>query len=241
MATLESRTMLTGASGILLVDKPAQLSAHDVLKAVKSRFNLTKIGHGGTLEPNATGLFVLLVGEATCVANDVMGGDRAYQAVMRLGRVTNTQDAEGTVLEERAYADATREAFEAVLPEFRGDIFQTPPPFSVIKRPDRPSYDVVPAAPEDLKARLAHVYRLRVTDFTLPLVGLELLCSKGVNVRALVHDLGQRLGPGASLETLRRTACDRFRIEDAIGFMELLKLDAVSFKHRLLSVAGAFA
>ena len=100
MANLDTMAMLASVDGILLVDKPARISSHDVLKAVKTQFNLAKIGHGGTLEPNATGLLVLLVGDATAVANDVMGGDRRYTATIRLGRTTNTQDAEGETLAE---------------------------------------------------------------------------------------------------------------------------------------------
>lgn len=239
MANLDSRALLAAVDGILLVDKPAQISSHDVLKAIKTRFNLTKIGHGGTLEPNATGLLVLLVGDATCLANDVMGGDRAYQATMRLGRVTNTQDAEGETLAENPFDAVTREQLDAALPEFRGDIFQTPPPFSVMKRPDQPSYGIVPTDPAEAKARLVHVYRLAVTEFAPPRVSFDLLCTKGVCVRALAHDLGQQLGCGASLETLRRTTCGGFNVADAMGFMDVLKLDAVSFKHALRPVAGA--
>lgn len=239
MANLDSRALLAAVDGILLVDKPAQISSHDVLKAIKTRFNLTKIGHGGTLEPNATGLLVLLVGDATCLANDVMGGDRSYEATMRLGRVTNTQDAEGETLAENPFDAVTREQLDAALPEFRGDIFQTPPPFSVMKRPDQPSYGIVPTDPAEAKARLVHVYRLAVTEFAPPRVSFDLLCTKGVCVRALAHDLGQQLGCGASLETLRRTTCGGFNVADAMGFMDVLKLDAVSFKHALRPVAGA--
>ena len=239
MANLDSRALLAAVDGILLVDKPAQISSHDVLKAVKTRFNLTKIGHGGTLEPNATGLLVLLVGDATCLANDVMGGDRAYQATIQLGRTTNTQDAEGETLAEKPFDAVTHESLEAALPEFRGDIFQTPPPFSVMKRPDQPSYGIVPTDPAEAKARLVHVYRLAVTEFAPPRVSFDLLCTKGVCVRALAHDLGQMLGCGASLASLRRTKCAGFDVAQAMSFMDVLKLDAVSFKYALRPVAGA--
>ena len=240
MANLESIAMLAEVDGVLLVDKPANISSHDVVKAVKTRFNLVKIGHGGTLEPNATGLLVLLVGDATRLSGDIMGRDRAYEATVRLGRVTDTQDREGRVLSDGPAA-VTREQLDAALPEFRGDIFQTPPPFSVIKRPDMPTYDIVPTDPEDAKARLVHVYRLAVTAFEPPALAFELLCTKGVCVRALAHDLGQQLGCGASLETLRRTKCANFSVADAIGFMDLLKLDAIGFKDRVIPMAGALA
>ena len=228
------------ANGILIVDKPADWTSQDVVSKLRGVFHEKRVGHGGTLEPNATGLLVLLVGDATRLSGEIMGRDRAFEATVRLGRVTDTQDREGRVLAENAVAVA-RERLDAALPEFRGDIFQTPPPFSVIKRPDMPTYDIVPTDPEDAKARLVHVYRLAVTAFEPPAVSFEMLCTKGVCVRALAHDLGQALGCGASLETLRRTKCANFAVADAIGFMDLLKLDAVGFKDRVIPMAGALA
>lgn len=241
MANMESRAMLALVDGVLAVDKPANISSHDLVKSVKMHFNLPKIGHGGTLEPNATGLLVLLIGDATRFAGEVMGADRAYTAQIRLGRVTNTQDREGETLAEKPYDGVTREQFEAALPEFRGDIFQTPPPFSVMKRPDSPTYGIVPTDPDEAKARLVHVYRLVVREFAPPLVTLDLLCTKGVCVRALAHDLGQMLGCGACLESLRRTKCGKFDVANALGFMEAMKLDAVSFKQHVIPMAGALA
>jgi len=241
MARLDSIAMLAELDGLLLVDKPANISTHDVVKTVKQRFNLVKMGHGGTLEPNATGLVVLLVGDATKFSGDLMGRDRAYAATVRLGRVTDTQDREGNVLSESPCDAVTRERLDAALPEFRGDIFQTPPPFSVMKRPDAPSYGIVPTDPEDAKQRLVHVYRLSPTAFAPPLVTFDLVCTKGVCVRALAHDLGRALGCGASLEELRRTKLAKFSVDDAIGLMDLLKLDAVGFKARVIPMAGALA
>lgn len=241
MARLESIAMLAELDGVLLVDKPSNMSSHDVVKTVKSRFNLVKVGHGGTLEPNATGLLVLLVGDGTKFSGDIMGRDKAYSATIRLGRVTDTQDHEGRTLAESPFDAVDRERLDAVLPEFRGDIFQTPPPFTVIKRPDMPTYGIVPTDAEDAKARLVHVYRLAVTEFAPPFVSFDLICTKGVCVRALAHDLGQALGCGASLESLRRTKVAKFSVDNAIGFMDLLKLDAVGFKNRVIPMAGALA
>ena len=108
MANLDSIAMLAELDGLLLIDKPSNISSHDVVKVVKQRFNLVKIGHGGTLEPNATGLFVLLVGDATKFSNDLMGRDRAYTATVRLGRVTDTQDHEGNTLAENSFSATER-------------------------------------------------------------------------------------------------------------------------------------
>ena len=236
MARLESIAMLAELDGAVLVDKPANMASHDVVKAVKQHFNLVKVGHGGTLEPNATGLFVLLVGDGTRLASDLMGRDRAFTATIRLGRVTDTQDREGRTLSESPVS-VTREALDAALPEFRGDIFQTPPAFSTIKMTGHPGYDTVETPADERAARLVHVYRLAVTDFAPPRVAFEMSCTKGTVPRVLIHDLGQTLGCGASLDELRRTRCGKFSLDDAIGFMDLLKLDAPGFRARVIPMS----
>lgn len=241
MARLESIAMLAELDGAVLVDKPANMASHDVVKVVKQHFNLVKTGHGGTLEPNATGLFILLVGDGTRFASDLMGRDRAFTATIRLGRVTDTQDREGRTLSESPFDGVTRAAFDAALPEFRGDIFQTPPAFSTIKMTGHPGYDIVETPADERTARLVHVYRLAVTEFAPPLVTFDLFCTKGVCVRALAHDLGAVLGCGACLESLRRVKCGPFDVADAISFMDLLKLDAVGFRERVVRPGGVYA
>ena len=239
MANLESIARLAELDGVLLVDKPTNIASHDVVKAVKQRFNLVKVGHGGTLDPNATGLLVLLVGDATRLSADLMGRDRTYSCVLRLGRATSTFDREGETVAEKPFDGVTRERFDAaVRKEFLGDIFQKPPAFSVIKMPAHPTYDVVRTAEESERTeRLVHVYRLAVTDFAPPRVAFEMSCTKGTVPRVLVHDLGQMLGCGASLDELRRTRCGKFALDDAIGFMDLLKLDAPGFRARVVPMS----
>lgn len=241
MANLESIAMMAGLDGILLVDKPANFSSHDVVKAVKSHFNLVKVGHGGTLAPNATGLLVVLIGNATRLGAGFMGDDRRYCATVRLGRETNTGDREGATVAERPVDSIDRAALDAVLPELKGDVFQTPPPFSVIKMPMKPSYDVAPADPDDRKARLVHFYRVAVTDFAPPLVSFDLMCTKGASIPAFAIELGRLLGCGASVETLRRTNCGPFSADGAIPLMELMKLDSIGLKSRVLSRIGTAA
>ena len=236
MANLDSIARLAELDGVLLVDKPTNISSHDVVKAVKQYFNLVKVGHGGTLDPNATGLLVLLVGDATRLSADLMGRDRTYSGVIRLGRTTNTFDHEGETVAEKPFDAVTREQFdELVRRDFLGDSFQKPPAFSVIKMPAHPSYDIVRTAEESERTEhLVHVYRLAVTDFAPPRVAFEMSCTKGTVPRVLIHDLGQTLGCGASLDELRRTRCGKFSLDDAIGFMDLLKLDAPSFRSRVI-------
>ena len=236
MANLDSIAQLAELDGVLLVDKPANIASHDVVKAVKQRFNLVKVGHGGTLDPNATGLFVVLVGNATRLSTDLMGRDRTYAAALRLGRATNTGDSDGETLAEKPFDAVTREQVEAVVRrDFIGDSFQKPPAFSVVKMPAHATYDIVRTAEKDARTEhLVHVFRLAVTAFAPPRVAFELSCTKGLQPRVLVHDLGQALGCGACLEELRRTRCGQFSLDDAIGFMDLLKLDAVAFRRRVI-------
>ena len=239
MANLDSIARLAELDGVLLVDKPTNISSHDVVKAVKQYFNLVKVGHGGTLDPNATGLLVLLVGDATRLSADLMGRDRTYSGVIRLGRATNTFDREGDTIAEKPFEDVNRERFEEVVRrDFLGDSFQKPPAFSVIKMPAHPTYDIVRTAEESERTEhLVHVYRLAVTDFAPPRVAFEMSCTKGTVPRVLAHDIGQALGCGASLDELRRTRCGKFSLVDAIGFMDLLKLDAPGFRARVIPMS----
>lgn len=235
MANLDSLALSASLDGVLLVDKPLNIATHDVVKAVKQHFNLVKIGHGGTLDPNATGLLVLLLGNATRLSADIMGRNRAYEACVRFGRATNTGDAQGEILKEQAVDALTREDVEAaVRRDFLGDVFQKPPAFSVIKMPAHVSYDIVPTDEKERTDRLVHVFRMAVTAFEPPCARFDLLSTKGVCVRALADDLGRVLGCGASLESLRRTACGAFSVTEAIGFMELLKLEPAAFRARVL-------
>ncbi len=227
--------MLAELSGAVLVDKPAGISAHDVMKAVKTHFNLVKVGHGGTLDVPASGLFVLLLGDATRYSNDLMGGDRVYSATLTLGCDTDTGDRMGHVLGETPCADLARERFDAALKELRGDIYQAPPAFSAIKIPGKPGYEIVRTADgEDLRERLVHVYRYDVQAFAPPAVTLSLKVTKGVSLRALARDLGRLLGCGACIAESRRTQCGSHSVDDALPFMKLIDLHPVDFAERLI-------
>jgi len=240
MANLASIAMLAELDGLLLVDKPVGISAHDVMKAVKTRFNLVKVGHGGTLDVTASGLFVLLLGNATRFSNVLMNGDRSYRLTIRLGRETDTNDRAGRVIAEKPFSGISREALDSSLAEFRGDIYQSPPAFSAVKIPGHEGYEIV-QTPEDevRRERMVHVYRLAVTDFALPIVKLDVSCTKGASIRAIAGGLGHSLGCGAVIEDCRRVAAGRHRIEDALPFMDVLKLDAVDFKGRVIPTAEA--
>lgn len=238
MANLSAIAMLSEVDGALLVDKPAGLAVHDVERAIKAHFNLVKTGHGAMLDPGASGVFVMLLGDGTKLSQELLGADGVYEGKIRLGRVTDTCDSHGHVLSEQGAVAVTREALEAAAQAFRGDIYQTAPAFSAVRIAGRPEWEIVPSG-KDAGEKLVHVYRFTITDYAAPFVSFTLSCTKGVSARALANDFGRQLGCGASLEELRRTKTGKFMLEGATSLMELMKLDAVGLKNLVIPVFEA--
>jgi tRNA pseudouridine55 synthase len=242
MANIANIAMLAELDGAVLVDKPAGISSHDLMKAVKTRFNLVKVGHGGTLDAPATGLFILLLGDATRFSNDLMNADRSYCATLSLGCETDTGDRAGNAITDGSSVNVTRGQFDAVLKDLRGDIYQSPPEFSAVKIPGKPGYEIVRTAEGDgLRERLVHVYRYDVADFSPPRISLSVKAAKGVSIRALVRDLGRGLGCGACLEDCRCTGCGIHSVDGAVPFMKLMDIHPVDLascvipKNRILA------
>ena len=223
--------------GILLVDKPAGFTSHDVVARLRRKLAMKRIGHAGTLDPMATGLLMMLVGKATSVSQYLTNLDKEYEGTIELGKTTNSQDAEGEVVETRPVPPLTEEAVRAAMQGFLGDQYQTPPMFSAIKVDGVPLYkrarkgEEVPREP-----RFIRVASYELTGFALPRLDFRLRCSKGTYVRTLAHDLGQKLGCGAHLCALRRTATDRFRIEAALTLAAIEQLSLAEIEQRLLPV-----
>jgi len=228
--------------GVLLVDKPAGPTSHDVVHTIRKTFRIAKVGHGGTLDPNATGLLIVLLGKGTKLSEQFMGGDKAYSGVMRLGRTTDSQDCDGQMIEERPFADVTREQVEAQMAALVGDSFQTPPMVSAIKKDGVPLYKLARRGEEvERKPRFIHVYRFALTEWAPPLVSFDVLCTKGTYVRTLAYDIGQALGCGASLDALRRTRSGGFDVRDAVAFDDILRLTSDQLAARVLPFASVVA
>lgn len=223
MANLATIASLAELSGVLLVDKPAGVAVHDVVRTVKANFNLVKVGHGGTIPPNASGLVLVLLGDAARLGEDQMGRDMAWSFSIRLGRTTKTFDAQGETIAEKPFDGITRETFEAALAEFRGDIFQRPPQFQIAVIHGKTGYETVEKKGERAE-KLHHVYRLETETFEPPIAKLAVKCTKATNLRALANDLGEALGCGASVEEARCLRKGDFAVEEAIGFMDLMKV-----------------
>ena len=242
MANIANIAMMAELDGAILVDKPVGMSSHDLMKAVKTGFNLVKVGHGGTLDVTASGLFVLLIGDAARFSNDIMCGDRAYDVRLVLGRETDTGDRAGNVLKDSGCEDLTREMFDATLREYRGDVFQSPPEFSAVKIAGKSGYEIVRTAGGDgLRAKLVHVYRYDIHEFAPPMVFLSMVATKGVSVRALARDIGREIGCGAYVEDCRRTRCGRLSVADAIPFVKLMELHPADLAASIIPKNRIFA
>ena len=221
MANLTQLKMLEGLNGFLLVDKPAGIAFSTVVKTVKRKFNLVKVGHGGSLDAQASGLFILLIGDANKFVGDVMGADREYTGTLKRGETTDTGDAWG-----RPVPLPTR---LATLDDLKGDVFQVEPKFCAIRKEGTAEYEVVDTG--EHKQFLAHVYRFDVKDDGT----FELKASKGVIVRALAQDMG------ATLMSLRRTKVGKFDVKDAVPFDKLLATEMKDFAACVMPIGVALS
>jgi tRNA pseudouridine55 synthase len=219
------RPEFTPFDGLLLVDKPSGPTSHDIVAAVRRRFRIEKVGHGGTLDPAATGLLILLLGRATRLSDRVMGGDKTYEGTLRLGANTSTQDAQGETLETADASAVTSEALNAAMARFRGDLFQTPPMVSALKRDGVPLYKLARKGETVERApRLVHVYEFRLVEFGIPDSRILVRCTKGTYVRTLCHDVGEALGCHGHLAALRRTRSGALDVANALPFERVLDL-----------------
>lgn len=223
--------------GFLLVDKPSGPTSHDVVDAVRRHFGFRKVGHGGTLDPMATGLLVLLLGRGTKAASFVISSDKEYVGVMRLGMTTDTDDADGRELERRNYSHVTREGLEAAMRALTGDVFQTPPMISAIKKDGVPLYKLARKGQVvEREPRLIHVYEFALMRFDPPDAAFRLRCTKGVYVRVLCADVGRSLGCGAYLHELRRTRSGPFDVANAVPLEKLLQMTVADLTNLVIPV-----
>ena len=226
--------------GILLVDKPADHTSHDVIARLRGKLRMKRIGHAGTLDPMATGLLIVLVGKATRVSQYLISLDKEYEGTIEFGKVTDTQDADGEVMETRPVPALTEEQVRAAMQTFLGDQYQTPPMYSAIKIDGVPLYKSARKGEEvEREPRFIRVMNWDLTRFALPRIDFRLRCTKGTYVRTLAHDLGQKIGCGAHLAALRRTATDKFHISQALTFDQIQALSLPEIEQRLIAPRDA--
>lgn len=223
-------------NGVLVVDKPGGITSFDVVARVRRALGQRRVGHTGTLDPMATGVLPICVGEATKLVPFLVGGDKEYEAEARLGVTTDTLDATGTIRSETNATNVSRSDVERALECFVGVIQQRPPMHSAVRVDGRRLYTLARQGLDvERAARAVTVYSIEVLGFAAPLVRLRVRCGKGTYVRSLVDDLGAALGVGAHLTALRRTRVGAFTLADAVA------LDAVGPTTPLRSAAEALA
>jgi tRNA pseudouridine55 synthase len=226
---LFAKLLPTSVNGLLLIDKPAGMTSHDVVDWVRRRFRMRRVGHGGTLDPAATGLLILLLGQATRHARFLLNADKTYRSTLRLGENTDTQDGEGRLLERRTVPALTREEIERACGRFRGVIEQEIPAYSAVRVQGKRFYDLARAGKAvPRRMRRVTIRELSILAVSLPEVDLRVVCSSGTYVRTLCADLGAALGCGGHLSRLSRTQVGPFRLEDAVPLDEVGPAHVVS-------------
>jgi tRNA pseudouridine55 synthase len=226
--------------GVLLVDKPGDHTSHDVVARLRGKLRMKKIGHAGTLDPMATGLLIMLIGRATRVSQFLISLDKEYEGAIELGKTTDSQDADGQVMETRPVPALTEADVAKAMQGFLGDQYQIPPMYSAIKIGGVPLYKKARKGEEvEREPRFIRVMSWDLLRFESPRIEFRLRCSKGTYVRTLAHDLGTKLGCGAHLCALRRTATDRFNVAQALTLEQIEALSIPEIEKRLIPVHQA--
>ncbi len=198
--------------GLLLLDKPQGMTSNQALQKVRNLFRAEKAGHTGALDPLATGVLPICLGEATKVAGLLLGNDKAYEVIAALGTTTDTDDADGPVLRQRSIGSYAREQVEALLPQFTGDIMQVPPVYSALKQGGEPMYLKARRGDEiDLPARPVRIHDIELLTLEPAQFSLRVTCGSGTYIRSLIRDLGEALGCGAHVTALRRLWVEPFQ------------------------------
>ena len=231
-------TSLTATpDGVLLVDKAEGMTSHDVVALIRRKLEMKKVGHCGTLDPIATGLLLLTLGRGTKIQDLLMSEDKKYAGTLALGITTSTQDRQGEVIDQRPVPTLEENQVRAAFEKFCGDFYQMPPMVSAIKHGGVPLYKLARQGKVvEREPRLVHVYRYTVDRIALPEIDFSVVCSKGFYVRTYVHDIGETLGCGAHLKSLRRTKSGRFGVDQAISVAEIKNASREEILKRILSL-----
>lgn len=221
--------------GALLIDKPAGPTSHDVVDAIRRKFGIKKVGHCGTLDPNATGLLIIVLGRGTKLSERLMGDDKVYEGTMKFGEATDSYDCDGELTASLPVPLLTLDQLNEEAATFIGDQMQVPPMVSAIKKNGVPLYKLARKGIEvEREPRLIHIYNFRFTEYTEPLAVFKLACTKGTYVRSVAHDLGNKLGCGAHLTTLRRAVSGKFDVADAKTLDQVMNMSATELEKRVI-------
>jgi tRNA pseudouridine55 synthase len=221
--------------GAILIDKPAGPTSHDVVDAIRRTFGIKKVGHCGTLDPNATGLLIIVLGRGTKLSEKLMGDDKVYEGTIEFGVATSSYDVDGEIVETKTVPPLALDHLNTLAAEFIGDQMQMPPMVSAIKKNGVPLYKLARKGVEvEREPRLVHIYNFRFTKYSEPRGEFRLACTKGTYVRSIAHDLGQKIGCGAHLSTLRRSVSGKFDVADAAPLDAVLKLTVAELEKKVI-------
>ncbi|HEY0455211.1 MAG TPA: tRNA pseudouridine(55) synthase TruB [Verrucomicrobiae bacterium] len=221
--------------GAILIDKPAGPTSHDIVENVRRQFQIEKVGHCGTLDPNATGLLILLLGRGTKLSEKLMSDDKVYSGSMKFGETTSSYDTDGDLIASMPVPPLTLEELNETADTFVGDIMQTPPMVSAVKKDGVPLYKLARKGMEvERKARLIHVYTFKFSSYEEPHGWFRIACTKGTYVRSIAHEFGQKIGCGAHLATLRREVSGKFDVADAMHYEDVLMLSTGELEERVI-------
>ncbi|MEO6035482.1 MAG: tRNA pseudouridine(55) synthase TruB [Verrucomicrobiota bacterium] len=221
--------------GAVLIDKPTGPTSHDVVDAIRRKFQIKKVGHCGTLDPNASGLLIIVLGKGTKLSEKLMGGDKVYEGTMKFGETTSSYDADGELVASLPVPPMTLDELNEAAATFQGDQMQMPPMVSAIKVGGVPLYKLARKGIEvERKPRLVRIYSFRFSKYDEPIGQFRVGCTKGTYVRSIAHDIGQKLGCGAHLHTLRRLASGSFDIAESLPLGDVLKLSLADLEKRII-------
>ncbi len=223
--------------GVLLVDKAQGMTSHDVVAITRRSLGTKKVGHCGTLDPLATGLLIIVIGRGTKIQDLLMSEDKEYVGTMKLGVTTDSQDADGQVVETRPVPELPRDQIEKAFGKFQGDFYQMPPMVSAIKKDGVPLYKLARQGKTvEREPRFVHVYAHEINAVRLPEIDFRVVSSKGFYVRTYAFDIGNELGCGAHLTALRRTRSGKFTLENSVTVDELKTQPREVILQKLLSL-----
>jgi tRNA pseudouridine55 synthase len=226
---------LSPLDGAILIDKPAGPTSHDVVDAIRRQFGIKKVGHCGTLDPNATGLLIIVLGRGTKLSERLMADDKVYEGTIKFGETTNSYDADGELEVSLPVPPMKLSELNETAAQFLGDQMQTPPMVSALKKDGVPLYKLARKGIEvQREPRLIHIYKFQFSTYQEPIGHFRIACTKGTYVRAVAHELGQKLACGAHLATLRRLVSGKFDVANAVTLDAVLKLSARDLERHVI-------
>ena len=210
---------------ILNIDKPKDWTSHDVVAKIRSHFKIKKVGHAGTLDPNATGVLLICLGRATKRASFLTGQKKTYEGTLLLGTTTDTQDIKGKVIKKIKVEKIDAELLSDILEDLTGDISQIPPMYSAVHYKGERLYKLARRGIKvDPEPRKVHIHSIELLSINIPEISIRVVCSKGTYIRTLADTIGEKLGYGACLKDLRRTQVGSFHIEDSLTLKDVLRM-----------------